>query len=149
VKKKYLIIPITLLVSVDALIKALCRSALPGRDIVLIENIISLRLVFNTGAAFSLFENVPLASLIVSALVFAGVIVFMLLGKMSNRARLSLSFIAAGGLANLIDRVIFGSVTDMICLEFISFPVFNFADICVTLGAFAFAVTYIFGKEDS
>ena len=44
--------------------------------------------------------------------------------------------IISGGLGNLIDRIMRGYVVDFICVEFIDFPVFNFADILVTCGAF-------------
>ena len=41
--------------------------------------------------------------------------------------------VIAGGMGNLIDRIVFGFVTDMISLSFFP-PVFNVADIAVTLG---------------
>ena len=47
----------------------------------------------------------------------------------------SLSVLLGGGIGNLIDRVIWGGVTDYIRLLFIRFPVFNFADVCVVIGA--------------
>ena len=46
-------------------------------------------------------------------------------------------------MGNLIDRVQLGYVIDMFATEFISFPVFNVADIFVTCGAFAAAVYYL------
>ena len=40
--------------------------------------------------------------------------------------------IVAGGISNLIDRIYFSCVTDFIDLHF--WPVFNVADICITIG---------------
>ena len=45
---------------------------------------------------------------------------------------------------NMIDRVFLGYVVDFIEAVFIDFPVFNVADICVTVGAFLMAIYLIF-----
>lgn len=46
-----------------------------------------------------------------------------------------MSLIVAGGIGNLIDRVIRGEVVDFIDVRIINFAVFNVADICAVLGA--------------
>ena len=48
---------------------------------------------------------------------------------------ISTAMVIAGGLSNLIDRVLFKSVTDYLDLQ--GFAVFNFADCLITVGAFA------------
>ena len=59
------------------------------------------------------------------------------------------SVLAAGAIGNLIDRIAYGYVVDFIYFKFIDFPVFNIADICVTLSAFVLVVFFIFFyKED-
>ena len=50
----------------------------------------------------------------------------------------------AGAIGNLIDRALFGSVTDMFNLLFMRFAVFNVADICVVCGGIAFCVYFLF-----
>ena len=45
-----------------------------------------------------------------------------------------LSCVAGGGIGNMIDRLVQGSVTDFLATTFIDFPVFNVADIFVTCG---------------
>ena len=52
--------------------------------------------------------------------------------------------ILAGGVGNLIDRVFRGYVVDMFDLTLFSYPVFNFADCCVVVGAILGAVYYLF-----
>ena len=67
-----------------------------------------------------------------------------------RRVRLSLTLVLAGGLGNLIDRALYGAVIDYIELTFMTFPVFNFADICVTMGAAMFALfTLLPGKREA
>ena len=52
--------------------------------------------------------------------------------------------ILAGGVGNLIDRLFRGYVVDMFDLTLFSYPVFNFADCCVVVGAILGAVYYLF-----
>ena len=47
-----------------------------------------------------------------------------------------LVLIIAGGVGNVIDRILYGYVVDFIEPLFIDFAVFNFADCCITVGAF-------------
>ena len=54
----------------------------------------------------------------------------------SKFLNICLVLIFAGGLGNLIDRIAYGYVIDFIEPLFIHFPVFNFADCCITVGAF-------------
>ena len=71
-------------------------------------------------------------------------------GGLSLRVRLSLTLVLAGGLGNLIDRALYGAVVDYIELTFMTFPVFNFADVCVTVGAALFALfTLLPGKREA
>ena len=46
-----------------------------------------------------------------------------------------MAFVVGGGLGNLFDRIFRGFVVDYIDLRFLHFAVFNFADICVSLGS--------------
>ena len=55
----------------------------------------------------------------------------------------TLTAILGGGLGNLIDRVRLGYVVDMFNFQFMSYPVFNVADILVVCGTIGFAVYYL------
>ena len=57
---------------------------------------------------------------------------------------IALSLLAAGGIGNVVDRVIFGYVVDFIEFNFIEFPVFNVADICVTVGVILLFIQVLF-----
>ena len=58
-----------------------------------------------------------------------------------------LSLILAGAVGNLIDRALFGFVTDMFKTLFMNFAVFNVADICVVCGAVMGAMYYLWIYE--
>ena len=55
-----------------------------------------------------------------------------------------LAAIAGGGIGNMIDRQVSGSVTDMIKFDFVEFPVFNVADCFITVGCIALLVYILF-----
>lgn len=57
---------------------------------------------------------------------------------------LCLAFIAGGGIGNMIDRLVSGSVTDMIKFDFVEFPVFNVADCFITVGCAALLIYILF-----
>ena len=127
---------------------ALCQNTVSGGSKPLIPGVVSLEYAKNTGAAFSFLSGHPLLANVLSAVLTDAVAAFMLFGKMTLAARLSLGAVLTGGTCNLYMRLIYGGVNDWIKLEFMRFPLFNFADICICLGAALFAVFYLFAKEN-
>lgn len=106
----------------------------PGESIPVIDPVLHITYVQNTGAAFSMLQGHPMLLIIFPAVVICIGIIFVLTqSKKFNRIFLvSLSLICGGGLGNLTDRIAQGFVVDMI--DFRVFPVFNVADICVCVG---------------
>lgn len=131
-----------------AVTRVCAERSIPLSGTAVIKNVLSLRLVYNTGAAFSFLKDLPWLASILSVLVLLGVTAFLLMGRMNDACRYALTAVLAGGTDNLVSRLFLGAVTDMIKLEFISFPVFNFADVCVTLGAVVFACAYLTDRGD-
>ncbi len=126
-----------LLVGVDQITKIWARSALKGKeDITVLPNLLSFSYLENRGAIWGIFQNKTVFLILLTAIIFLVVLfIYFRLPKSSryNPARLLLVFIAAGGLGNIIDRIIFGYVTDFIRFDFIEFPVFNVADMYITV----------------
>ncbi len=127
---------------IDRLSKIWANSVQPGT--VLVEDIGGLFefiLVHNTGAAWGMFSNSTFAlgvfSLVVCALIL--VVLFTYLRKEGSLVQVFfLALVFAGGLGNAIDRMAYSYVIDFINAKFISFPVFNVADIGVTCGIVLF-----------
>jgi signal peptidase II len=61
--------------------------------------------------------------------------------SLSFTSSLALSFTLGGALGNLFDRLFFGAVTDF--LDFIYWPVFNFADTFLVVGLFLLIVSFL------
>ena len=57
------------------------------------------------------------------------------------------TLIISGGLGNIIDRLRLGYVVDMFNFQFMNYPVFNVADICIVSGAILGAIYYLWFYE--
>lgn len=99
--------------------------------------LMQFRYVENTGAAFSMFsENTSALTAVSVVLIIAALVVLVLHRIKSKFINACLVLVIAGGIGNVIDRIMLGYVVDFIEPLFIDFAVFNFADCCITVGAF-------------
>ena len=115
-----------------------------------ISGILSLVNVHNDGAAFSFLagSNARIFFIILTGVFTLAVIIALATKFISGPlARWSIVMVTAGGLSNCIDRVIYGYVQDMFKCEFVNFPVFNVADIFITVFALLFVLAIIFERE--
>lgn len=126
-------------VILDQLTKAWVRMALPkaGDTLPFIPGVLRLLHVENTGAAFSMGEGKGFFFVAIALAIFAIALVAVWKEELSVPFSLSLGAVAGGGIGNMIDRLWQGSVTDFFATQFMDFPVFNVADIFVTLGVIA------------
>lgn len=100
-----------------------------------IPGLVSLSYLRNYGGAYSILQNQQLFFIVVTILVMIGLVWYFIKQLKRNFLTLfSLSLMMAGALGNFIDRVRLGYVVDMFYLDFIRFPVFNVADVCLTVG---------------
>lgn len=135
-----------LLVAADQIVKFLIRARIPlGTSVPFLPGLVELTYVQNTGAAFSILSEHTWVLTLVSAVV-AVVIAAVLIKKVVRHpfGVTTLSVVLAGAVGNLIDRALFGFVTDMFNFQFMHFAVFNVADICVVCGGLAFCVYFLF-----
>ena len=109
-----------------------------------LPHLLELTYVQNTGAAFSILEAhtwlLALVSLVMSAL-----LAWALFKPLFRHplGRFFLALVLAGAVGNLIDRALRGFVVDMFNVLFMSFAVFNVADICVVVGGIGLGVYYL------
>ena len=114
--------------------------------------IFNLIIVHNHGAAWGIFSGNQVG-LVILSLVFLAVFVWFYVKdkKKSWLLTVTFAFLCAGCLGNLYDRLVFGYVRDFIQFAFWqSFPVFNFADVFLTVGVVMFIIyllIYAFKKE--
>lgn len=95
-----------------------------------------LRYVENSGAAFSSFSQKTTMLTVVTLVILAVGLTLLMLHKFRSRfVNVCVVLVLAGGLGNVIDRLLYGYVVDFIEPLFVDFAVFNFADCCITVGA--------------
>ncbi len=143
-------VSVALLVFIDQAAKMWAVDVLkPVGNMPFIPNVMDFYFVLNTGMAFSLFSGRQ-TFLIVTTSIGLLVVAYFLFFKTKGQMLKQSAFICilAGGIGNLIDRVSTGAVVDYFRFLFIDFAVFNFADICVCVGAGLYIIC-IFMEEKS
>lgn len=118
-----------------------------ARDLIKIGDldVIGLHYVENRGAAFSSFEGARWFLIVLTIILIAALIIWIIKEKNKNPFMVySASAVIAGGIGNLIDRIRLGYVVDYIEVRLFRFAIFNFADICVVLGAICLVIYVCF-----
>ena len=119
----------------DQVSKLWALHQLSGRGVQpLLPGLLQQRLVFNTGAAFSMLEGNAFALGLVSAVVALGLVFWIQSsGALSRWQSLGLGLLLGGAIGNGLDRWRLGSVVDFLDFVPIQFPVFNLADTAINL----------------
>lgn len=138
------------LIGIDQLTKYLAVTGLADGAIPLIPGVFELRLTYNTGAAFSMLQGQTWLLIILPFLVTVMIAAVLFSGKFrySQWVNIGGTLLVAGGAGNLIDRLLAGRVTDFLYFKLIDFPIFNFADCCVVIGAAMVLIFVLFFYED-
>ena len=133
------------LIFIDQITKFLAIHHLKGNgEVSVLGEVLCLRYLENTGAAFSIFEDSSMFMTIVSILTFVvlGFFVYAYIKLLKvgefRSERIALIFLFGGAAGNLNDRIIHQFVVDFIYVKIIDFPTFNVADCYITC-----AVIYI------
>ncbi len=139
-----------LLIAADQISKIMISSGISGNArLILIPHVINIVYRKNTGAAFSILSDHVVLLGLISVIFCVGVIVFFIKRRPSHPLFCtSLTLIFAGALGNGIDRILRGYVVDFIETAFINFPVFNIADISITIGAILLIIYVIFYDKE-
>ena len=144
-----------LILFLDQLTKVFAREFLVvGQAIPVIPRLFNLTLVYNPGAAFGMFSQLPdfirrLSLIAVSLIALAVVLWFMAKeAKGDQLAQLALSAILAGALGNIVDRFRFDAVVDFLDFYYSGYhwPAFNIADSAISVGVTLLILRFTFRK---
>lgn len=133
-------------VILDQLAKYLVAANISSTQIVeVLPGLVEFVYVKNTGAAFNILSGKLGFLSIISVLFSIGVVIYMFVKKPQSKLfKTALLLLVSGAVGNAIDRIFRGFVVDFIRVEFIDFPVFNIADIFITVGAVLYIVYLLF-----
>lgn len=147
-----MLLPALLLVGIDQVLKYVVAAFLKGAPaVVLWDGVFELLYVENRGAAFSMLQNARWFFVILTTIVMIFLLLVVLSGRYRRSTLLNISFVLVigGGIGNLIDRIVNGYVIDYLYFKLINFPVFNFADCCLVIGAVFMLAFFFFVYEDT
>ena len=150
-KIKMYIIDIILMISliaIDQITKYIAVIRLKNNSAFsLIDGVLEFNYLENYGAAFGMLQNQKIFFVFISV-VFLVVIAFVILKMPADKKYIKLHIllimIGSGAIENLIDRIRLNYVVDFIYFSLINFPIFNFADICVTVSTFLLIILVLF-----
>ena len=154
-KTKYNLIGLAtavLLIALDQWTKALAVKHLMNQQpFVIWDGVFELHYLENRGAAFGIMQGQQVFFLVIALVVLLAVV--YLFCKMSKDAkfvplRLIAIAVLAGAWGNMIDRVRLGYVVDFFYFKLINFPIFNVADIYVSVGMVILALLIFFYYKD-
>jgi len=156
-KKKIMIlidlIILAVLVVLDQFTKLLAVNNLKDASAVaIIRNVLELQYLENNGAAFGMLQNQKAFFVLIAVLILIVIcyVIFLLPDdKKYNYLDFLLVMVASGAIGNMIDRFRTGYVVDFIYFKLINFPIFNVADIYVTVSTILLIILFLFYyKED-
>ncbi|AGV72951.1 MULTISPECIES: signal peptidase II [Lactococcus] len=110
-------------------------------------DVLSLTYIKNDGAAWSSFSGQQWFFLVLTPIVLIVALWFLWKKMGQNWYFAGLTLIIAGALGNFIDRVRQGFVVDMFQTEFMNFPIFNIADILLSVGFVVLFIAILTDKE--
>ena len=116
-----------------------------GRNfLALWPGVFEFKLVYNEGIAFGMLPGLGVWLAPIGVIIAGGAVWYSLKHPHESRAaHMTMALLAAGAVGNLIDRVAYGRVTDMLWVRAIEFPVFNVADVCITIAGAMLALSAI------
>lgn len=146
------------IILLDQLVKIIVKLYLPlYQSKVILGDTILLTHVQNTGAAFSISLGNPALNrvfFIVMPIIAICFVVYLIYRSTKKLQQIGLSMIIGGAIGNLIDRILFGYVTDYLDCDFPDFimqrwPVFNIADSSIVIAMGLLILDMIIHKENT
>ena len=134
------------IVGLDQWTKALTVAHVPlHEDLDSVLGIFHITHTENSGAIWGILQGQTWLFVVVMVLFLAVLAVLIWRKWLTKKFEwVCLAMIAGGGIGNMIDRIAYGKVTDMIEFDFVKFPVFNVADCFITVGCFALLIYILF-----
>lgn len=151
------LITMALLIVVDQVTKICFKNLYEesGRTTV-IDGFFYFTYTVNTGAAWSFLAGKSWSQTFFKVLTVLAILIFIFIYYLAYKKsykwlQFSVSLTLAGTIGNFIDRLLYDGVTDFISFVFGSyhFPVFNVADICLTIGVSMMVIHFLFLDENA
>lgn len=156
IKYIFLLVIIASNIGCDRISKNIVRNEIAYNETLkFLGNHFTLTKVENTGAFLSLGNSLPeklriILLIVLPILVMALAFIYFLKNRsISKWILIGLSFVIGGGIGNLYDRVMHGSVTDFMHINFVIFQtgIFNMADVSIMAGMFMILIHLVLKQK--
>lgn len=153
-RKDYMIAVIATIAAVllDQWSKSLAVQHLKDQaSFVLVDHVFELHYLENRGAAFGMLQNQRFFFLMIGLVILgAAVWIYRMIPATRHYLPLRICIVAicAGAVGNMIDRIHLGYVVDFFYFSLIDFPIFNVADIYVTIATFLLIILILFYYQE-
>ena len=138
--------------SIDQYTKYLAVTHLMEKPMPIVDGVFELHYLENRGAAFGMLQNKQWFFLIITVVLLVFIAKLYIKLPRTKRViplRIAMIFITAGALGNMVDRIRLNYVIDFLYFKLIDFPIFNVADIYVTVSTFFVAFLILFYYKES
>ncbi len=143
-RKRFIVLIAALVCAADRVVKMLLGEVsgewIPG--------FLRLTPAKNTGISFGMFEGGNAVMIVLTAALIVGGVWYLRRLTLSGLAPVALALMLGGAVGNLVDRVLYGHVIDMLEFEFVEFFIFNVADAAVVCGAVLCCLSLLFRADD-
>lgn len=138
-----------LVLILDQAVKFWTTKNIPLNEVLeFIPGVLQLTNIHNYGAAFNILQNARWFLIVVTFVFIIGIIILMTQEIIHTKfGRWTMTMILAGAIGNCIDRMLYGYVVDMFEIVFFTFPVFNVADIFITVFGILFCIHVVLHNE--
>jgi signal peptidase II len=141
------------LVALDQFTKVLAVAKLKDKaSFPIIRNVLELQYLENKGAAFGMLQNQKAFFILIAILIMVIIVYVLALvpdDKKYNALHILLVMVGSGACGNMIDRFRTNYVVDFIYFKLINFPIFNVADIYVTVSTFLLLILFLFYYKEN
>ena len=138
--------------AIDQYTKYLAVTHLMEKPIPIVDGVFELHYLENRGAAFGMLQNKQWFFMIITVVLLVFIAKLYIELPRTKRViplRIAMIFITAGALGNMVDRIRLNYVIDFLYFKLIDFPIFNVADIYVTVSTFFVAFLILFYYKES
>ena len=132
-EKKKIIIGTAIILAVIA-IDQLMKFFLTNKNVDIIPGILTFRYLKNYGVAFGFGKNINTPVIFINLTLVALILILLVKIDFEKKICIPLFMIVGGAISNCIDRIFRGFIVDFFYVRFFKFPVFNVADIFITVG---------------
>jgi signal peptidase II len=156
IKNFFILLVVVVNIGCDQVSKKIVRENVrPDEMIFLVKNRVTITNVENSGAFLSAGNSLPKATknILLSVLPVIALMlgIFFIFSKhqLSNLSLVGICFVIGGGIGNVFDRILYGSVTDFLHIDFGIFQtgIFNLADLSIMTGASILLIRLLFPRK--